>query len=257
MKRFASLLVLLSAFGLVSVAQAGEVMVAVAANFTAPMQTLAIDFEKETKHKAVLSFGSTGQFYAQIKNGAPYDVFLAADSATPAKLETEGKTVSGSRFTYSIGTLVLWSAKEGFVDNKGEVLTKGVFAHLSIADPEKAPYGAAAVETLRKLGRYDALRPKIVTGNSVAQAHQFVFTHNAQLGFVSLSQVFKDGKLTGGSAWIVPENLHEPILQDATLLSKGRDNPAAHALLQYLKGPKAAAIIESYGYRLQIAPSVR
>jgi molybdate transport system substrate-binding protein len=137
------------------------------------------------------------------------------------------------------------------------VLTKGTFAHLSIADPEKAPYGAAALEMLRKLGRYDALRPKIVTGNSIAQAHQFVFTSNAQLGFVSLSQVFKDGKLTGGSAWIVPESLHEPILQDAALLTKGKNNPAAHALLQYLKGPKAAAIIESYGYRLQIAPSVR
>lgn len=250
MKRFGSLLTLLLAFCLAPSAQAGEAMVAVASNFTAPMQTLAIGFEQETGHKAVLSFGSTGQFYAQIKNGAPFDVFLAADSATPVKLETEGYAVSGSRFTYAIGALVLWSAKEGFVDDKGEVLTKGAFAHLSIADPEKAPYGAAAVETLRKLGRYDALHSKFVTGNNIAQAHQFVTTGNAELGFVALSQIYKNGGLTGGSAWIVPGNFHEPILQDAVLLTKGRDNPAAHALLQYLKGPKAATIIESCGYQL-------
>jgi molybdate transport system substrate-binding protein len=250
MKRSVLLLLLFLAFGLAFAARAGEVTVAVAANFIAPMQTLAIGFEKETGHKAVLAFGSTGQFYTQIKNGAPYDVFLAADNDTLARLEAEGNTVPDSRFTYAIGTLVLWSAKEGFVDDKGEVLAKGTFTHLSIADPQKAPYGAAAVETLRKLGRYDALQPKFVTGNNVAQAHQFVFTGNAELGFVSLSQVFKDGKLTGGSAWIVPGNLHEPILQDAALLTKGKDNPAAHALLQYLKGLRAAATIESYGYQL-------
>ncbi|MDR0233803.1 MAG: molybdate ABC transporter substrate-binding protein [Zoogloeaceae bacterium] len=248
MKRFCSLLVLV--FGLAYTAHAEEVIVAVAANFTAPMQTLAAEFEKETGHKATLSFGATGAFYTQIKNGAPFDVFLAADDATPAKLEAEGDAVSRSRFTYAIGTLVLWSAKEGFVDDKGEVLKKDAFRHLSIADPEKAPYGAAAVETLKKLGMYDALKPKFVTGNNITQAHQFVSTGNAELGFVALSQVFKDDRLTGGSAWIVPDNLHEPILQDAALLTKGRDNPAAKSLLQYLKGAKAAAIIKSYGYRL-------
>ncbi|MDR2207748.1 MAG: molybdate ABC transporter substrate-binding protein [Azoarcus sp.] len=249
MKRFDSLLVLFLSFGFAHAAQAGEVIVAVAANFIAPMQTLAAGFEQETGHKAVLSSGGTGQFYAQIKNGAPFDVFLAADSATPARLEAEGGAIPGSRFTYAIGALVLWSAKEGFVDNKGDVLTKGVFTHLSIADPEKAPYGAAAVETLRKLGKYDTLRSKFVMGNNIAQAHQFVASGNAELGFVAFSQIYKDGKLTGGSAWIVPENLHEPIRQDAVLLTKGRDNPAAHALLQFLKGPKAAAIIESCGYQ--------
>jgi molybdate transport system substrate-binding protein len=236
---------------LASTAQAGEVAVAVAANFTGPMQTIAVEFEKDTGHKAVASFGATGQFYTQIKNGAPFEVFLAADSETPAKLETEGGTVANSRFTYAIGTLVLWSTKEAYVDDKGEVLKKGAFAHLSIADPAKAPYGAAAVETLKKLGSYETLQPKIVTGNNIAQAHQFVSTGNAELGFVALSQVYKDGKLSSGSAWIVPANLYSPILQDAVLLTKGKDNAAAGALLQYLKGPKAAAIIESYGYRLK------
>ncbi|MDR2880678.1 MAG: molybdate ABC transporter substrate-binding protein, partial [Azoarcus sp.] len=225
--------------------------VAVAANFTAPMQALAAGFEQETGHKAVLSFGASGAFYAQIKNGAPFDVFLSADDTTPARLEKEGDAVPGSRFTYAIGTLVLWSAKEGFVDDKGEVLKKGAFRHLSIADPGKAPYGAAAVETLMELGRYDTLKSRFVTGNNIAQAHQFVFTRNAELGFVAFSQVYKDGKLTSGSAWIVPENLHTPILQDAVLLAKGRNNPAASALLQYLKGPKAAATIKSYGYQVR------
>lgn len=232
-------------------AHADEVNVAVAANFTAPMQAIAVEFEKDTGHKAVPSFGATGQFYTQIKNGAPFDVFLAADDSTPAKLDTEGDTVPGSRFTYAIGTLVLWSAKEGFVDDKGEVLKKGAFAHLSIADPVKAPYGTAAVETLKKLGIYETLSPKIVTGNNIAQAHQFVATANAELGFVALSQVYKDGKLTSGSGWIVSSDLYAPILQDAVLLKKGKDNAAAAALLKYLKEPKAAGIIKSFGYALK------
>ncbi|MCL2076447.1 MAG: molybdate ABC transporter substrate-binding protein [Betaproteobacteria bacterium] len=250
MKRLNFLVMVFALFGFTSAARAGEVIVAVAANFIAPMRALAAEFERETGHKAVLSSGSTGSFYAQIKNGAPFDVFLAADSATPARLEAEGDVIPGSRFTYAIGTLVLWSAREGFVDDKGEVLKKGAFTYLAIADPEKAPYGAAAVETLRKLGMHDALRSKFVTGNNIAQAHQFVITGNAELGFVALSQVYIDGKLTGGSGWIVPGNLHESITQDAALLVKGRDNPAAAALLQYLKEPKAVAIIESYGYQL-------
>ncbi|MDR2451604.1 MAG: molybdate ABC transporter substrate-binding protein [Candidatus Accumulibacter sp.] len=242
---------LILSLGLAHAARAGEVAVAVAANFTGPMQTLAVEFEKETGHKAVPSFGSTGQFYTQIKNGAPFEVFLAADDTTPAKLEKEGDTVAGSRFTYVIGALALWSKKDGFVDDKGEVLKKGGFTHIAIADPEKAPYGAAAVETLKKLGVFDALQPKFVTGNNIAQAHQFVDTGNAELGFVALSQIYKDGKLTSGSAWIVSQNLHEPIRQDAVLLTRGKDNPAAAALLQYLKGAKASAVIESYGYRLK------
>jgi molybdate transport system substrate-binding protein len=234
----------------VSTALADEVQVAVAANFTAPVQAIAKDFEKETGHKLVASFGSTGQFYTQIKNGAPFEVFLAADDATPAKLEQEGETVKGSRFTYAVGTLALWSAKSGYVDDKGEVLKSNTFEHLSIANPKAAPYGLAATQVLARLGLTDAIKPKIVEGQSITQAYQFVSTGNAELGFVALSQVFKDGKLTGGSAWIVPDNLHEPIRQDAVILNKGKDSVAATALIAYLKGPKAAAIIKSFGYQL-------
>ncbi|NMQ20342.1 molybdate ABC transporter substrate-binding protein [Candidatus Competibacter phosphatis] len=230
--------------------QADEVQVAVAANFTAPMQKIAAEFEKDTGHKALLVFGATGKLYAQIKNGAPFQVFLAADDKTPAKLETEGDTVSGSRFTYAIGTLVLWSAKPGFVDDQGEVLKKGAFKHLAIANPKTAPYGAAAVATLTQLGLLDAIQPKLVTGENISQAYQFVVTENAELGFIALSQVMADGQMTGGSAWVVPSNLHDPIRQDAAILAKGRNQPAARALVEYLKGDKAAAIIKSYGYAL-------
>ncbi|MFZ1828345.1 MAG: molybdate ABC transporter substrate-binding protein [Candidatus Competibacteraceae bacterium] len=230
--------------------QAAEVQVAVAANFTAPMQKIAAEFEKDTGYKALLSFGATGKFYAQIKNGAPFQVFLTADDKTPAKLESEGDTVPGSRFTYAIGTLVLWSAKPGFVDDQGEVLKKGVFQHLAITNPKTAPYGAAAIATLTQLGLLDNLQSKFVTGENVSQTYQFIFTGNAELGFVALSQVMVNGQLTSGSAWIVPVHLHEPIRQDAVILAKGKDQPAAKALVDYLKGQKATAIIQSYGYAL-------
>ncbi|TDV72850.1 molybdate ABC transporter substrate-binding protein [Pseudomonas sp. LP_7_YM] len=229
---------------------ADEVQVAVAANFTAPIQAIAKDFEKDTGHKLVASFGATGQFYTQIKNGAPFEVFLAADDTTPAKLESENEIVKGSRFTYAIGTLALWSAKEGYVDDKGEVLKKNEYQHLSIANPKAAPYGLAATQVLDKLNLTEATRGKIVEGQSIAQAYQFVQTGNAELGFVALSQVYKDSKLTSGSAWIIPANLHEPIKQDAVILNKGKDSAAAKALIEYLKGPKAAAVIKSYGYQL-------
>ncbi|MGN2436669.1 molybdate ABC transporter substrate-binding protein [Pseudomonas syringae] len=231
-------------------ANADEVQVAVAANFTAPIQAIATDFEKDTGHKLVAAFGATGQFYTQIKNGAPFEVFLSADDTTPAKLEQEGDTVKGSRFTYAIGTLALWSAKEGYVDNKGEVLKANQYQHLSIANPKAAPYGLAATQVLSKLGLTDATKAKIVEGQSITQAYQFVSTGNAELGFVALSQIYKDGKLTSGSAWIVPDSLHDPIKQDAVILTKGKDNAAAKALVEYLKGPKAAAIIKSFGYQL-------
>jgi len=230
--------------------QAAEVQVAVAANFTAPMQKIAAEFEKDTGHKALLAFGATGKFYAQIKNGAPFQVFLAADDKTPARLEAEGDTVPGSRFTYAIGTLVLWSAQPGMVDDQGDVLKKGQFKHLAMTNPKTAPYGAAAVAVLTKMGLLDAIEPKFVTGENVSQTYQFIATGNAELGFVALSQVMMDGKLTGGSAWIVPSNLHQPIRQDAVVLSSGKDQPAAKALVEYLKGDKAAAIIKSYGYAL-------
>ncbi|MFY0732279.1 molybdate ABC transporter substrate-binding protein [Pseudomonas sp. NFX15] len=231
-------------------AQADEVQVAVAANFTAPIQAIAADFEKDTGHKLVTSLGATGQFYTQIKNGAPFDVFLSADDSTPKKLEAEGDTVKGSRFTYAVGTLALWSAKEGYVDAKGDVLKKNEYQHLSIANPKAAPYGMAATQVLAKEGLTDKVKDKIVEGQNITQAYQFVSTGNAELGFVALSQIYKDGKITSGSAWIVPASLHDPIKQDAVILNKGKDNPAAKALVDYLKGPKAAAVIKSYGYEI-------
>ncbi|HJV28029.1 MAG TPA: molybdate ABC transporter substrate-binding protein [Aromatoleum sp.] len=244
---YALLLPLLSVAG---GGHAAEVSVAVAANFTAPMQKIAAEFERDTGHKAQLAFGATGKFYAQIKNGAPFEVLLAADDATPLRLEEEGAAVAGTRFTYAIGRLVLWSAQPGFVDDKGEVLKRGAFTHLSIANPKTAPYGAAAMDVLRRLGLADQLAAKLVTGENIAQAYQFVASGNAELGFVALSQVWADGRPTGGSMWQIPAELHQPLRQDAVILAAGRDKPAARALADYLRGPKAAAIIKSYGYGL-------
>ena len=229
-------------------ASAAEVQVAVAANFTAPMQKIAAEFEKDTGHKVQLAFGATGKFYAQIKNGAPFEILLAADDETPARLEKEGAGVAGSRFTYAVGKLVLWSAKADFVDDQGEILKKGNFKHVSIANPKLAPYGQATVETLTALKLLDAIQPKFVQGENIAQTHQFIATGNAELGFVALSQVMKDGKIAEGSAWVVPASLHQPIRQDAVLLENGKDKPAASALLKYLGGEKSKAIIKSYGY---------
>jgi len=212
------------------------------------MKQIAAEFEKETGHKTVLSYGASGKFYAQIKNGAPFQLFLSADDEKPAQLEKDGLTVPATRFTYAIGTLVLWSPKSGFVDAKGEVLRKGQFGKLAIASPKLAPYGAAAIEVLTRQGLLTMLSPKFVQGENIAQTFQFVSTGNAELGFVALSQVMKEGKISSGSAWIVPALLHSPIRQDAVLLATGKDNVAARALLMYLKSDKAKKIIRSYGY---------
>lgn len=242
--------VLMTGLFLCAPAHAAELSVAVAANFTAPMQKIAEAFEKETGHKLVLSYGSTGKFYAQIKNGAPFEVLFAADDETPARLEQEGQSVAGTRFTYAIGKLVLWSKQPGLVDEQGEVLRTGAFERIALADPRLAPYGAAAMQTLSKLGLADALGSKFVQGENIGQAYQFVATQNAPLGFVALSQVFAEGRLTEGSAWMVPETLYEPIRQDAIILARGKDNPAAPELMRYLRGDAAKAIIRSYGYGL-------
>jgi molybdate transport system substrate-binding protein len=231
-----------------NVAHADTVSVAVAANFTAPMHKVVAAFEADTGHKVELSFGATGKFYAQITNGAPFQILLAADDTTAAKLEREGKVVPNSRFTYAIGTLVLWSAKEGTVDAQGAVLKTGNFKHLAIANPKLAPYGVAATQVMDKLGVGTTLQPRLVQGENIAQTYQFVATGNAQLGFVALSQVMVDGKISQGSAWQVPSDMHEPIRQDAALLNSAKGNSAAAALMQYLKGDKARAIIKSYGY---------
>jgi molybdate transport system substrate-binding protein len=241
---------LIAALLLAITAHADEAQVAVAANFTAPMKQIAADFEKATGHKAQLAFGATGKFYAQIRNGAPFEVLLSADDSTPAKLETEGAAVAGTRFTYAFGRLVLWSAKPGFVDDQGTVLKQGAFKYVSIANPKLAPYGAAAVEALSALKVLDSVQPKFVQAENIAQAHQFVATGNAEIGFVALSQVMKDGKIGAGSAWVVPANLHQPIKQDAVILANGKGKPAAEALMKFLQSDKAKAVIKSYGYDL-------
>ena len=233
---------------LFSCAHADEVTVAVAANFTAPVQKIAQMFEADTGHKATLSFGATGKFYAQIANGAPFDVFLAADDTTPAKMEQENRTVANTRFTYAIGRLVLYSAQPGYVDDKGEVLKTGDFKHIAIANPKLAPYGLAAQQTLQKMGVLDKLQPRFVMGENIGQSYQFVASGNAPLGFVALSQVMADGKISQGSAWVVPADLHDPIRQDAVVLQRAAHNPAAKALAQYLQGDKARAVIRAYGY---------
>jgi molybdate transport system substrate-binding protein len=249
-KTLGTLLAGLIAAGLSLSTLADEVQVAVAANFTAPMKIIAADFEQATGHKTALSFGATGKFYAQIAHGAPFAVLLSADDTTPAKLVSEKLAVAGSNFTYAIGKLVLWSAKPGFVDDKGAVLKQGGFDHIAIAAPKLAPYGAAAVAALTKLDLLAAIEPKLVQGENIAQTLQFVQSGNAELGFVALSQVFAGGKLKGGSAWVVPADLYPAIRQDAVLLTKGQDNAAANALLEYLKSEPAKAVIRSYGYDL-------
>lgn len=230
-------------------AHADELSVAVAANFISPMKQIAADFEKDTGHKLILSYGATGKFYAQIKNGAPFEVLLSADDATPSRLAKEDVAVEGSQFTYAIGKLVLWSTKPAMVDSQGLVLKNGSFNHIALANPKLAPYGAAAVQTLQALGVYDDLAPKFVTGENIAQTHQFVSSGNALLGFVALSQVLVDGKIEG-SSWVVPSTLYAPIRQDAIILAKGKGKPAAESLMHYLKSDKASAVIQSFGYAL-------
>ena len=231
-------------------ALAGEVQVAVAANFAGPMQVLAPIFERETGHKAVLSVGGTGKFYAQINHGGPFEVLLAADDETPARLVREGKGVPESLFTYAIGKLVLWSAQPNRVDAKGEILKKGGFRHIAIANPKTAPYGLAAIQAMTRLGVLEKLTPLFVQGENIAQAQMFVATGAAELGFVAYSQVIRNGGIGSGSGWLVPASLHDPIRQDAVVLTRGRSNPAAAALLDFLKSPKARGVIQSFGYEI-------
>ncbi len=241
---------LLLSCALINCAHADEVRVAVASNFMAPMKALVANFERATGHQVQASYGATGKFYAQIHHGAPFDVLLAADAATPAKLEQEGAAVAGSRFTYATGRLVLWSASPGVVDDKGNVLAKGGYRHLAIANPKLAPYGAAAVEVLTKLGLYASVVSKFVQGENIAQTHQFVASGAATLGLVAMSQVTENGKLTGGSAWLVPASMHTPIRQDAVVLAKGKGKGAVGQFIAYLQSAPAKALIRSYGYDL-------
>ncbi len=227
-------------------AHAGQAHVAVASNFAAPIKQLAMQFEQASGHTLVLSSGATGKFYAQIKHGAPFDVLLAADDETPARLLREGDAIQ--RQTYAIGRLALWSDRPELIDGSDAVLRQNRFQRLAIANAKLAPYGLAATEVLTRLKLFDSVQDKFVIGENIAQTYQFVASGNAELGFVALSQIMQDGKLAGGSVWRVPASLHSPIRQDAALLKRGEHNAAARALLDYLNTPAAIAIIRSYGY---------
>jgi len=247
---FARGLFALSLTALAVAAQADEIQVAVAANFSAAAQKIAAQFERDTGHVVKLSFGATGKFYAQIEAGAPFDVLLAADQATPGKLVTEGKAVPTTLRTYAIGRLVLWSADPALVDARGEVLKSDKWKHLSVADARLAPYGQAAKETLAALRLTDAVQARIVTAENIGQAWQFVQTGNAELGFVALGQVQPpDGAKVPGSIWLVPDELYTPIKQDAVVIAATRSAKAATEFLDYLAGDRARGVIKAYGYR--------
>lgn len=231
-------------------AHAAEAQVAVAANFAAPIKAIAAVLQKTTGHTLKISTGASGAFYTQIRNGAPFDVFLSADNERPERLEKDGLAQPGTRFTYATGKLVLWSVKPGRVDGQGAVLKAADLGRVAFANPKTAPYGAAAVQVLDQLGLRDALMPKLVQGESIGQTFNFVKTGNADVGFVALSQVLEGGRLKEGSMWVVPQTSYGPIRQDAVLLKRGASNEAARALIQLLQGPNVKNLIRSYGYEL-------
>ena len=224
---------------------ADEIRVAVATNFAEPMSALVEQFGKTSGHTVLVSSGSTGGHYAQIKNGAPFEAFFSADSERPRLLEQDGTAIAGSRFLYAVGRLALWSPRSGYVDGEGSVLESGTFRFLAIANPELAPYGAAAREVLMARNLWTTVQSRLVQGQDIGQAYSFVYTGNAELGFVAYSQIKKPGGETAGSYWLVPESLHRPIEQEAVLL---RDVPAARSFWTFVQGPEAREIIRAYGY---------
>lgn len=232
-----------------SAAQAEEVMAAVAANFAAAMARIEPAFEQASGHQLTVVLGSSGKFVAQIQQGAPFDVLLSADAERPALLAQSGLGVPASRFTYAVGQLALWSPDPGRFGTGGAAyLRTGDFRHLVIANPAVAPYGAAAQQTLQKLALWPVVQDKIVRGDDIGQAYAIAASGAAEAGFVALSQVLAGGK--PGSTWPVPQDLYPPLKQDAILVTRARDNPAANALLDYLKSPPAQAVIAELGYRL-------
>lgn len=243
-----SALLFLSFSALPAVAE--KITIAVASNFTAAMADIVAQFEQGTGHVVEVSYGSSGKIYAQIINGAPFQIFLSADQAKPQALEKAGVTVPGTRFTYAIGTLTLWSTNPDLIDEKASVLRQGRFNKLALANPTLAPYGVAALEVLRQLKLEEVTRPKWVQGENIAQTFQFVATGNADIGFIALSQIMNHGEITRGSAWIVPDELHEPIRQDAVLLRRGGNSKAARDFLEFMRGETVAGIVASYGYKV-------
>ena len=231
-----------------AISLADEARIAVAANFAEPIKAVAAVLEKTTGHTLKVTLGATGKLYAQIKNGAPFDVLLAADTKAPAQLEADGLAQAGSRFTYATGKLVLWSTDAAKVEAQGAVLKAGNFRKLAYASPKVAPYGAAAVQVIEQLGLTAALSPKLVQGESIGQTYGFVYTGNADMGFVAMSQVLEGGRLKSGSMWVIPQALYDPIHQDAVMLQRATTNPAAQALMTLLKSPNIKTLIQSYGY---------
>jgi molybdate transport system substrate-binding protein len=236
---------LVAALGAGTECAADEVKVAVATNFVTAMNALVDRFEEESGHTVLVSAGSTGAHYAQIKNGAPFEAFFSADAERPRLLEAEGVAIAGSRFRYAVGRVALWSSRADYVDADGRILETGDFRHLAIANPELAPYGAAARDVLTARGLWERLQPRLVTGQDIGQTYSFVQTGNAELGFVAWAQLQQPRHQIAGSYWLVPETLHRPIEQEVVLL---RDVPAARALLEFVKGPAAREIVRSYGY---------
>jgi molybdate transport system substrate-binding protein len=231
-------------------ANAGEAQIAVAANFAEPIRAIAAVMQKTTGHTLKITLGATGKLYAQIRNGAPFDVLLAADTKTPERLEADGLAQSGSRFTYATGKLVLWSADPSRVDAQGNILRAPNLGKVAYANPKTAPYGAAAVQVMDKLGVAAALKPWLVQGESIGQTYQFAYSGNADVGFVALSQVLEGGKLKNGSMWVIPQNLYDPIAHGAVVLQRAAGNEAAQALVTLLKSPNIKTLIRSYGYEL-------
>ncbi|MGO2235853.1 molybdate ABC transporter substrate-binding protein [Marinomonas sp. UCMA 3892] len=252
MRSFTSLsIMLLSFLTLNSSTYAEEIHAAVASNFTAPMKDIVKQYEEESGNKVILSFGSSGKFFAQIQNGAPFQIFLSADENKPDALEKAGLIVTGTRFTYAIGALALWSVKPDFIDNNDARLKSGDFNKLALANPKLAPYGIAATEVLEGLGLTESTKSKWVMGENISQTYQFASTGNTDLGFVALSQIMSEGRITKGSSWIIPTDQYSPIRQDAVLLKSAENSTAAKELLNYLRSDKARSIIHSYGYKTE------
>ncbi|WP_417559241.1 molybdate ABC transporter substrate-binding protein [Marinomonas sp.] len=252
MRSFTSLsIMLLSFLTLNSSTYAEEIHAAVASNFTAPMKDIVKQYEEESGNKVILSFGSSGKFFAQIQNGAPFQIFLSADESKPDALEKAGLIVTGTRFTYAIGALALWSVKPDFIDNNDARLKSGDFNKLALANPKLAPYGVAATEVLEGLGLTESTKSKWVMGENISQTYQFASTGNTDLGFVALSQIMSEGRITKGSSWIIPTDQYSPIRQDAVLLKSAENSTAAKELLNYLRSDKARSIIHSYGYKTE------
>ncbi len=245
--RWVTVMMLLWAVCITSPAWAGTLRVAVASNFSGAMKVLAERFERHSGHDVKLLFGSTGKHYAQIRNGAPFDLFFAADVERPRRLEEEGVALPGSRFTYAVGRVILWSPEEGMVDGEGRILERGSFRHLALANPRLAPYGRAAEQILRRRGVWDALKRKMVRGENVSQAFHFVRSGNAELGFVAYSQVKAPEQPLQGSWWEPSPSLYTPIEQQAVQI---RESPVARAFLDFVKGAEARRIIREYGYEV-------